>query len=86
MLGTFSVGQQSFMVGGVRVEADSRLDGIRMVDMSSQTRVIAVSPKGGPTRPHPRRDTRLTAGDTAYLVGPYQELLDTLRKGQRVTA
>jgi hypothetical protein len=31
---------------------------------------------------HPRRDTRLSAGDTAYLVGPYRELLDTLRKGQ----
>ena len=30
----------------------------------------------------PRRDARLRAGDTAYLVGPYRELLDTLRKGQ----
>ena len=38
---------------------------------------------GQPTTLHPRRDTRLTAGDTAYLVGPYRELLDTLRKGQR---
>ena len=33
-------------------------------------------------RLHPRRDTTLSAGDTAYLVGPYRELLDTLRKGQ----
>jgi hypothetical protein len=32
---------------------------------------------------HPHRDTRLNAGDTAYLVGPYHELLETLRKGQR---
>jgi Trk K+ transport system NAD-binding subunit len=84
VLGTFSVGQQSFMVGGVRVETGSRLDGIRMVDMSSQTRVIAITPKGGAPRLHPRRDTRLAAGDTAYLVGPYRELLDTLRMGQQV--
>ena len=27
---------------------------------------------------------QLSAGDTAYLVGPYRELLDTLRKGQGV--
>lgn len=82
VLGTFSVGQQSFMVGGVRVEAGSRLDGIAMMDMSSQTRVIAITPKGGTPRLHPRRDTRLEAGDTAYLVGPYRELLDTLQMGQ----
>jgi uncharacterized protein with PhoU and TrkA domain len=73
------------MVGGVQVESGSRLDGIRMVDMSSQTRVIAITPKGGAPRLHPRRDTRLTAGDTAYLVGPYRELLDTLRMGRAVT-
>ena len=30
---------------------------------------------------HPRRDTALSAGDTAYLVGPYRELLATLRQG-----
>ena len=30
VLGTFSVGQQSFMVGGVEVEPGSELDGLRM--------------------------------------------------------
>lgn len=83
VLGTFSVRQQSFMVGGVQVEPGSELDGIRMVDMSTQTRVIAIATAGGPVRLHPRRETQLAAGDTAYLVGPYRELLDTLRKGQR---
>jgi len=84
VLGTFSVGQRSFMVGGVRVEPGSELDGLRMIELSTQTRVIAISRGGGELRLHPRRDTRVTAGDTAYLVGPYRELLDTLRKGQRV--
>lgn len=84
VIGTFSVGQRSFMVGGVQVELGSELDGMAMVDMSTQTRVIAISRLGQPTTLHPRRDTRLSAGDTAYLVGPYRELLDTLRTGQRV--
>jgi Trk K+ transport system NAD-binding subunit len=82
VLGTFSVGHRSFMVGGVHVEPGSGLDGLRMVDLSTKTRVIAITRPDTAVRLHPRRDTRLTAGDTAYLVGPYRELLDTLRKGQ----
>jgi Trk K+ transport system NAD-binding subunit len=83
VLGTFSVGQRSFMVGGVDVKLGSELDGMRMADLSTQTRVIAIIRPGRPARLHPRRDTQLIAGDTAYLVGPYRELLNTLRKGQR---
>ena len=82
VLGTFSVGQRSFMVGGVYVKMGSDLDGMKMADLSTQTRVIAITRPGSPVRLHPRRDTKLSAGDTAYLVGPYRELLDTLRKGQ----
>ena len=82
VLGTFSVGQHSFMVGGMHVRLGSELDGLRMFDLSTQTRVIAITRPGAAVRLHPRRDARLTAGDTAYLVGPYRELLDTLRKGQ----
>ena len=85
VLSTFSVGQRSFMVGGVSVKLGSELDGMRMVDLSTQTRVIVITRPGTPVRLHPRRDTRLRAGDTAYLVGPYRELLATLRKGQDVT-
>jgi hypothetical protein len=80
--GTFSVGQQSFMVGGVHVNPGSELDGLRMAELSTQTRAIAITRPGTAPRLHPRRDTRLRAGDTAYLVGPYRELLDTLQKGQ----
>lgn len=82
VLSTFSVGQQSFTVGGVFVEERSQLDGIRMADLSTQTRVVAISRSGVPIRMHPRRDTRLAAGDTAYIVGPYRELLETLRMGR----
>ena len=82
VFGTFSVGQASFMVGGVRVGAGSELDGIRMAELSTQTRVIAIVGHDGTRELHPRRDSQLHAGDIAYLVGPYRELLDTLRKGQ----
>ncbi|MEI7544664.1 MAG: NAD-binding protein [Mycobacteriaceae bacterium] len=85
VLGTFSVGQRSFMVGGVQVRTNSELDGTAMFELSTQTRVIAIERVGAPTEMHPHRDTRLHAGDTAYLVGPYHELLATLRQGQRTS-
>jgi len=82
VLGTFSVGQSSFVVGGMRVAAGSELDGIRMFELSTLTRVIAITRPNALVKLHPRRDARLRGGDTVYLVGPYRELLKTLRKGQ----
>ncbi|OBI42994.1 NAD-binding protein [Mycobacterium colombiense] len=82
VLGTFWVGQRSFMVGAMLVAAGSELDGLRMVDLSTQTRVIAITRPEGPVSLRPRRDSRLIAGDTVYLIGPYRELIATLRKGQ----
>lgn len=82
VLGTFWVGQRSFMVGGMHVAARSELDGLRMFELSTHTRVIAITREDAPVQLHPRRDARLCAGDTVYLVGPYRELLATLRKGQ----
>jgi Trk K+ transport system NAD-binding subunit len=82
VLGTFWVGQRSFMVGGMLVAAGSELDGLRMMDLSTQARVIAIIRPDGPISLRPRRDARLKAGDTVYLIGPYRELIATLRKGQ----
>lgn len=82
VLGTFSVGQRSFMVGGMHVAAGSELDGLPMHQLSTGTRVIAITRPDAPVQLHPRRDARLRADDTVYLVGPYRELLATLRKGQ----
>ena len=82
VLGTFSVGQQSFMVGGVLVQSGSNLDQTRIRDLPVQIRVIALQPGAGSLELSPRRDTRFEAGDTAYLVGPYHDLLTVLRKGQ----
>ena len=82
VLGTFSVGNRSFLVGGMHVQPGSELDGMQMFEVSTQTRVIAITREDAPVNLHPRRDARLCAGDTVYLVGPYRELLATLRKGQ----
>ena len=82
VLGTFWVGQRSFMVGGMLVAENSELDGMLMVEMSTQPRVIAIIRPEGPIRLRPRRDAVLRAGDTVYLIGPYRELIATLRKGQ----
>jgi Trk K+ transport system NAD-binding subunit len=82
VLGTFLVGQRSFVVGAMHVAEGSELDGLRMFELSTQTRVIAITHPGAPVKLHPRRDALLRGGDTVYLVGPYRELLATLRKGQ----
>lgn len=82
VFGTFSVGQRTFMLGGVRVAPGSELDGTRMADLRTQTRVIVIARSDGSMEMHPRRYTALAAGDTAYVVGPYRELLATLRQGQ----
>ncbi|MFZ1175328.1 MAG: NAD-binding protein [Mycobacterium sp.] len=82
VLGTFSVGQRSFVVGGMHVAAGSELDGLQMFELSTQTRVIAITRQDAPVELHPRRDAWLRGGDTVYVVGPYRELLATLRKGQ----
>lgn len=81
VISTFSVGQRSFMVGGLFIRAGSPLDGMTMADLPTRTRIIAIV-RGTDTIVHPRRDDRLAAEDTAYLVGPYHELFDTLRDGR----
>jgi uncharacterized protein with PhoU and TrkA domain len=50
--------------------------------VGASVRVIAITREDTAVQLHPRRDARLRAGDTVYLVGPYRELLATLRKGQ----
>jgi Trk K+ transport system NAD-binding subunit len=82
VLGTFWVGQRAFMVGAMLVAAGSELDGLRMVDLSTETRVIAITGPDGPVSLRPRRGARMKAGDTVYLIGPYRELIAMLRKGQ----
>lgn len=81
VLSTFYVGDQPLLVGRIRVRNGGGLAGLAMQDLSARTRVVALQRAGGTELEHPpRRDTRFAEGDVAYLVGPYEELLQVLRR------
>jgi Trk K+ transport system NAD-binding subunit len=85
VMGTFYVEQQPFLVGRVSVASGGGLEGLAMQDLSARTRVIALSRAAddGKLEHPPRRGTRFAAGDQAYLLGPYEELLRVLRRDQK---
>ncbi len=64
--------EQAFLVGRLTVAPGRGLDGLAMVDLPAQTRVIALSraADGGRLEHPPRRDTRFAPGDQAYVLGP----------------
>jgi Trk K+ transport system NAD-binding subunit len=79
VLGTFYVADTPLLVAGLPVPAGSGLDGLRVADLPFGGRVAALARAGdGPDHP-PRGADRLAAGDVAYLVGPYEELLHLIR-------
>jgi Trk K+ transport system NAD-binding subunit len=96
VIGTFYVAETPMLVASLRITAGGGLDGLAMVDLAARTRVVALSratdeattgptptaPTFGELEYPPRRDTRFSAGDVAYLVGTYEELLQVLRNNQ----
>jgi voltage-gated potassium channel Kch len=83
VLSTFYVDQQPFLVAGLTVAPNGGLQGLAMQDLSSKTRVIALSRAADGVLEHPpRRGTVFAAGDTAFLLGPYEELLGVLQRDQ----
>jgi voltage-gated potassium channel Kch len=83
VLSTFYVDQQPFLVAGLSVTPDGGLQGLAMQDLSSRTRVIALNRAGDGVLEHPpRRGTVFAGGDTAFLLGPYEELLRVLQRDQ----
>lgn len=82
VLGTFYVGRQPLLVGRLTVAPGGGLDGLAMGELSARTRVVAISraDDDGALEHPPRRGTRFRAGDQAYLIGPYEELLQVLRR------
>jgi Trk K+ transport system NAD-binding subunit len=83
VLGTFYVGHQPMLVGRLTVAPGGGLDGLAMGALSARTRVVAIGRADGGSAGleyPPRRGTRFRAGDQAYLIGPYEELLQVLRR------
>jgi Trk K+ transport system NAD-binding subunit len=76
VLFSFYVGSHPFLLAKLHVSAGGGLDGATMSQLSARIRVIAIGRGDGGGLEHPpRRDTRVGAGDDAYLAGPYEELL-----------
>jgi len=82
VLNTFYVGDEPLLVARLKVTRGGGLDSLAMQDLGARTRILAISrtfDQGYLEHP-PRRGTRLRAGDEAYLIGPYEELLAVLRR------
>lgn len=79
VLSTFYAGDLPLLVARLQVGADSRLHGLPMRDLPAQVRVVLQVRADGTVELPPRRETVLAAGDQAYLIGPYGELLRLLR-------
>jgi Trk K+ transport system NAD-binding subunit len=82
VLGTFYVDDTPMLVARLDVAAGGGLENLAMADLSGRTRVVAIgrAAEDGRLEHPPRRGTRFCAGDRAYLVGPYEELLLVLRR------
>jgi Trk K+ transport system NAD-binding subunit len=82
VLNTFYVGDEPLLVARLTVSRGGGLDGLALRDLGARTRVLAISrvPHQAYLEHPPRRGTRLMAGDQAYLIGPYEELLAVLRR------
>jgi Trk K+ transport system NAD-binding subunit len=82
VLSTFYAGDEPLLVARLTVTAAGGLNGLAMSDLAARTRVLAISRTSddGYLEYQPRRGTRFRAGDRAYLIGPYEELLAVLRQ------
>jgi Trk K+ transport system NAD-binding subunit len=82
VLFSFYVGNHPFLLARLQVGAGGGLEGLAMNELGARMRVIAIGRGGsdGELEYPPRRDTRLLAGDDAYLAGPYDELQRVLRR------
>ena len=84
VLSTFYVERELFLIATLLVAPAGGLAGAAMQDLSARIRVIAIERSGADQLEHPpRRATRFAAGDRAYLIGPYSELLNVLRREQQ---
>jgi Trk K+ transport system NAD-binding subunit len=88
VLETFYVDQQPFLVGRLTVAEGGGLEGLAMQDLSARTRVIALRRANTPEdlEHPPRRGTRFEAGDDVFLLGPYEELIQVLRRDQTASS
>ncbi len=81
VVSTFYVENTPFIVARMHVTAGGGLDGPSLVELSTGTRVLAVG-----ANYHPTRHTRLRADDELLIVGPYAQIIETVRRNRQVGA
>ncbi len=79
VIDTFYAGDRPLLVARLTVEPGSGLDGLAMADLPARVRVVSLVHADGTVERSPRRHTRIVAGESAYLIGGYAELLALLR-------
>jgi Trk K+ transport system NAD-binding subunit len=84
VLNSFYVGNHPFLLARLPVSEDGGLAGLTMMELGANVRVIAIGRGDGQLEHPPRRDTRFSGGESAYLAGPFEELMQLLAR-ERVT-
>ncbi len=80
VLNSFYVGNHPFLLARLGVSESGGLAGLTMLELGANVRVIAIGRGDGQLEHPPRRDTRLRGGESAYLAGPFEELMQLLAR------
>ncbi len=79
VVGTFYVEEVPFMAARIIVRTGDSLDGRAVGQLSVSTRFVAIDRVDGSFAYPLQRDSVFHAGDSAYVVGRFEDLLDLLR-------
>jgi hypothetical protein len=84
VLNTFYVEHQPFLLGRLIVSETGGLVGRTVRDLSARIRLVAITRMGSSVElEYPAHvDDSFGAGDQAYLIGPYEDLLIVLRRNR----
>jgi len=84
VLNTFYVEHQPFLLGRLTVSETGGLVGRTVRDLSARIRLVAITRMGSLNHlEYPvHADLTFGAGDQAYLIGPYEDLLIVLRRNR----
>jgi Trk K+ transport system NAD-binding subunit len=80
VLYSFYVGNHPFLLARLPISDSGGLKGLAMSELGVTVRVIALDHADGSLEHPPRRDTRFRGGESAYLAGPYEELMTLLAR------
>lgn len=79
VVGTFYVDDVPFMAARIEVRRGDAIEGRHIGQLSSSTRFVAIDRADGSFEYPLQRDTAFHAGDSAYVVGRFEDLLDLMR-------